>query len=103
MKQEEQKRGQNKKKLEQLYQELMRKTENEELREALEQECRNFLRRMSAMDEEVERKVVEINESDQQHHMLTQVSQISIKFNKLLKSILFSGRIHLECPTNTVN
>ena len=33
------------------------------------------------MDEEVERKVLEINESDQQHHMLTQVGRLLLWLN----------------------
>ena len=59
---------------EQVLRELLSSVESEELRGALEQECRDFSRRMSAMDQEVERKVGEIKESDQQYQMLTQVS-----------------------------
>ncbi|XP_075248372.1 dynein regulatory complex subunit 2-like [Convolutriloba macropyga] len=75
---EEDKRKKNEQKANQVLRELLISVESEELRSALEQECRDFSRRMSAMDEEVERKVTEIKESDQQHSMLTQAFDCTI-------------------------
>ncbi len=73
LKREQDKRKQSAIRANKVFRELLENVENVELRKSLEQECRDFSRRMSAMDQEVERKVEEIEESDQQHDTLTQV------------------------------